>query len=93
MISLETLAKKYGADKSDLGFIRHYESRFEYIRYSVKNILEIGVETGKSHRMWLEYFPNADVYGIDIFNENDPSGYVEQFNKLQANNPNLLHSG
>lgn len=29
-------------------------------------ILEIGVGTGASLRMWLEYFPNAEIHGIDL---------------------------
>jgi hypothetical protein len=83
METLYTLAEKHGADKAALGYIKHYESRFESIRLDAVKILEIGVETGKSHRMWLEYFPNATIYGFDIFNELDRSNYVAEFYRLQ----------
>lgn len=83
MKSLQELAVNHNADKFDLGYIKHYESRFEPIRSNVTKVLEIGVETGKSHRMWLEYFPNATVYGLDVFNEFDRSNYVTEFNRLQ----------
>jgi len=92
MDSLYTLAVKHGADKASLGYIRHYESRFDSIRLNVTKILEIGVETGKSHRMWLEYFPNATVYGLDIFNESDRSNYVREFNRLQQSCKHLDRS-
>ena len=61
------LAEKYDVDMYELGYLKHYENRFDTIRYDVNKVLEIGVETGCSHRMWLEYFPNARIYGYDIF--------------------------
>ena len=60
MVSLEHLAKKYGADKLDLGYINLYDEILSSVRNDFSKVLEIGVETGKSHRMWLEYFPNAN---------------------------------
>ena len=58
----------------------------------VTKVLEIGVETGCSHRMWLEYFPNATIYGMDVFDETNRSGYVKEFNRLQEGNPYLDRS-
>ena len=43
-----------------------YSKRFNSIRHSVKKILEIGVFRGHSMLMWQKYFPNAQIYGIDI---------------------------
>jgi len=43
-----------------------YESWFETKRYTVKNLLEIGVHKGGALRAWLKYFPIATVYGVDI---------------------------
>ena len=59
------IALKYNCDKYDLGYLKHYEKKFESIRNDVTKILEIGLNTGGSHLMWLEYFPNAMVYAID----------------------------
>ena len=30
------------------------------------NLLEIGIDSGKSFKLWEQYFPNAKIYGIDI---------------------------
>ena len=43
-----------------------YESHFEPLRDEKMNILEIGVAGGGSLQMWKEYFPNSQIYGIDI---------------------------
>ena len=49
---------------------------------TLPKVLEIGVETGRSHRLWLEYFPNARIYGYDIFKY----GY-DELQRLQKDNP------
>ena len=87
MKTLSEIAVEYGVDKLELGFLPHYENRLESIRNNVTKVLEIGVETGRSHRMWLEYFPNATIYGYDIFEY----GY-EEFKILQKGNANLDRS-
>lgn len=48
--------------------IHAYQALLEPIRNSVKNVLEIGINTGNSHRMWRDYFHNAQIYGLDIDN-------------------------
>tara|TARA_R100000315_G_C5231630_1_gene142674 strand:+ start:1644 stop:2348 length:705 start_codon:yes stop_codon:yes gene_type:complete len=87
MKTLEELTIKYDVDALDLGYTPYYAKLFDGIREDVTKVLEIGVETGRSHRMWLEYFPNATIYGFDIFE----SG-VDEFHKLQEGNPNLDRS-
>lgn len=47
-------------------YIEVYEGLFEPIRDRVANVLEVGVNTGDSHRMWRDYFPQANIYGLDI---------------------------
>ena len=87
MESLESLSIKYDVDTLELGYIPHYENLFANIRNDVTKVLEIGVETGRSHRLWLEYFPNATIYGFDIFEFG-----VEEFHRLQEGNPYLDRS-
>jgi SAM-dependent methyltransferase len=87
MKNLKEISLKYDVDKLELGFLDHYEEKFKDIRNNVTKVLEIGVETGRSHRMWLEYFPNATIYGYDIFEYG-----VEEFHSLQKGNPNLNRS-
>lgn len=44
-----------------------YEKAFEPFRDEPINILEIGIWKGTSLQAWVDYFPNAQIYGIDIF--------------------------
>ena len=92
MASLEELTIKYDVDALELGYTSHYAKLLDSVRYDIKKVLEIGVETGRSHRMWLEYFPNATIYGMDVFDETDRSGYVKEFYRLQKGNPYLDRS-
>lgn len=68
MKELKELADKYGSDK---GALKHdytdiYTELFEPIRNEKLNILEMGVDKGASIRMWLDYFPNAKIFGLDL---------------------------
>jgi hypothetical protein len=45
---------------------KHYAEQFHDLRHSVKKVLEIGVFRGHSLLMWHDYFPNAEIYGVDI---------------------------
>lgn len=67
-LTLEQIFNKYETDKSSKhNYHEIYEPDFKKIKYDKINILEVGVLHGKSMEAWLEYFPNAQVYGIDIF--------------------------
>jgi hypothetical protein len=64
-------------------YIPNYSNIFKNIRNDVKTVLEIGIgsvengqmggivslgyKTGNSLKCWSEYFVNAKIYGIDIF--------------------------
>lgn len=70
---LEELFNKYGCDKaSKHKYHLIYERDFEEIRNEPINLLEIGVFRGDSMRAWLDYFPNATIYGIDLFTRVKP---------------------
>ena len=67
-IEMKALFDLHGSDKGtkhDYHLI--YEPFFEKVRYEPINILEVGILNGHSMLAWLEYFPNAQIYGIDIF--------------------------
>ena len=72
--SLSDLAKKHGTDKCSPGshtffnknYLDIYARYIEVIRNQPIRFLEIGVLNGKSLAMWREYFPNAEIHGIDI---------------------------
>jgi len=67
MNKLEEIGKKYGTDKSgENNYTEIYFKYFNENRNNIKNILEIGILRGESLKMWEEFFPNANIYGIDI---------------------------
>lgn len=68
MSDLKTLFDRYGCDKATKHkYHRIYEKYMEPRREDPINILEVGVFKGNSIEAWLDYFPNATIYGIDIF--------------------------
>lgn len=68
MTTLNDIGLKYGTDKSSLlhNYLPFYE---QYLPKNPRKILEIGVDAGASIRMWREYFPEAEVHGLDLFND------------------------
>jgi hypothetical protein len=65
---LKQLFQKYKCDKSSKhSYDICYEKHFQPVKNSPINILEIGIFKGESMNAWLEYFPNAIIYGVDIF--------------------------
>lgn len=57
---------KHGTDKAVTHlYMDNYEKHLGSWRDKEFTLLELGVSTGASIRMWREIFPNAKVYGID----------------------------
>lgn len=79
-MTLDQLAIKYGSDKSSQGhnYCPFYE---QHLPKNPKRILEIGVKEGASMCMWLEYFPNAEVHGLDLFQENTSLSVLERITR------------
>ncbi len=85
MSVLEELFTKYGTDKGIWGYTEAYERYLGKIRPEIKKVLEIGIcgfrdipnnVVGASLFAWRDYFPNAQVFGIDydkrfIFNDQE----------------------
>src|ERR1700712_2107712 len=66
---LDAIGTRWGTDKSALGhnFLVFYEKFLNGLRNRGNlRVLEIGVYSGASLRMWEEYFPNAVIVGLDI---------------------------
>jgi cephalosporin hydroxylase len=56
-----------GTEKYDIGYINEfYWQILNPRKYSVKNVLEIGIMQGASLELWRNFFPNAEVVGVDI---------------------------
>lgn len=75
---LTRLADKNKTDKGSLdhrpdsgwmGWVHNYamiyEAHFDRMRLTAKKVMELGVWHGGSLRMWRDYFPNAQVYGVE----------------------------
>ncbi|MEO1434587.1 MAG: hypothetical protein AAFV80_03570 [Bacteroidota bacterium] len=71
--SLSELCSQFFTDKCaiDHNFVEVYANLFDPIRDSVTRVFEIGILRGASHLMWQAYFPNADIFGIDIEDKSD----------------------
>lgn len=69
MLTLKELCAKYNKngwpDRDTVhSYIEVYEKTLAPYRHTAKNILEIGLMSGESLRMWEEYF-DGNVYGMD----------------------------
>ena len=57
-------------DRTDKGswhsYLPLYDNILKRKKITAKNVLEVGVYGGGSIILWKDYFPYADVYGIDI---------------------------
>lgn len=82
-MDLGQLFVKYGTDKGIWGYTPYYERVMGPRRTEVKRVLEVGIcghrdipnnVVGASLFVWRDYFPNAEIYGLDndgrfIFND------------------------
>jgi hypothetical protein len=61
---------KFNCDKvSRHKYYEIYPEIFEKYKNEDINLFEIGVDEGKSLKVWKEYYPNCNVFGLDIQNE------------------------
>lgn len=69
---LEQLAAKYRPSKIQHDYIRHFWRHFRDTRLEVRKFCEIGLADHKGEKhpdslmMWEEFFPNAEIWGVDI---------------------------
>lgn len=64
--SLHDLSAAHGSDKHRHGYTKWYEAVLRGLKDEAFKILEIGVFEGASLRMWRDWFPRAEVFGLDI---------------------------
>ena len=72
------------SDKRDHGYPEIYA---KHLPESPKKILEIGIKEGYSAQAWHKIFPDAKIYGLDIFIEYDfpfVADWVQWFKGHQA---------
>jgi hypothetical protein len=65
---------KYTTDKmQSKDYLNSYCFHFDKFREKIKTFLEIGVLRGESLVMWADYFPNANIIGVDTRTSYVPS--------------------
>lgn len=62
-----SIFKKYSTDKNDHGYAEYYQ---KHLPETASKILEVGILKGESVKMWHEIYPEAHIYGLDLFIEN-----------------------
>lgn len=62
---LEALGMDHEPSKRMHDYLKHYWTHFRDIQQRTKIVLEIGVQSGRSVRMWQDFFVNATVHGVD----------------------------
>jgi hypothetical protein len=65
-LSLREIAEKTAADKFNHKYESKYEAHLGQFRREKIRLLEIGVKRGASLAMWEQYFPHAEIFGLDI---------------------------
>lgn len=64
-MTLHEIGLKHGTDKATYhNYCDFYQEQLKGM--VIERILEIGVKDGASLRMWKEFYPHAEVVGIDI---------------------------
>lgn len=83
--SLNELGVRIGVDKSSLShdYLKYYEIAFSDRKNEPLKFLEIGFLTGASAALWHEYFPNAELYFMEI--------YPDYFRKSRFKFSNRVH--
>ena len=62
------------------GYSLIYEKYFQPLRSAPLKLLEIGVFDGRSLKLWQEYFPRSEVFGLDI--DPDCTRYADERIKI-----------
>jgi hypothetical protein len=69
---------KYKTDKiTHHGYERFYDFYLNYYKNKNIKLFEIGIDAGRSLKMWSDMFSNGKIYGMDIDHEYDhPKGKI-----------------
>lgn len=87
--SLKEIALEHNVDKvTKHNYITEYEYHFEPVRDRNICLFEIGIDQGRSIKMWRDYFPEAVIVGIDI-KENSLQYYGDRVYTIVANQRNV----
>lgn len=71
---------KYDTDKIPNNYLDVYDRLFEPLIDRPVRLLELGVRTGGSLRLWRDYFPQSTIAGLDL----EPQGGARQEERLHV---------
>lgn len=81
MAKLIDLSDNTRTDKNNT-YLDLYDSLFLEKKRSTQNILEIGIGKGGSIKLWYDYFPNAQIYGLDSMQINDVWNMIQYSSRI-----------
>jgi hypothetical protein len=93
---IDTIARMHGPDKRTHGYIEHYKRHFNHLRLSKLKLFEIGVggyelrDGGASLRMWKDFFPKAEIFGLDIVDKSHLQEHRIKILQGDQNDPAFL---
>jgi hypothetical protein len=68
-MSLEQLVDNSKTDKNTYhSYLPLYQQLLISKKETAKNVLEVGIHTGGSIKLWSDFFTNATIYGLDMYN-------------------------
>jgi hypothetical protein len=71
-MSLDEIADHSRTDKNTThSYLPLYQQLLVDKKNTAKNVLEIGILSGGSIKLWSDFFTNADVYGLDLIHIDD----------------------
>ena len=71
-MSLAEIADNSRTDKNTVhSYLDLYQTLLINKKETAKNVLEVGIQTGGSIKLWSDFFVNADVHGLDIIDMDD----------------------
>lgn len=79
-MTLYDLAVQHGTNKAEHGYCPLYERHLGYLTHEEFTLVEIGVATGGSLRMWRDYFTRARIVGID----RNPNTMIEDEPRIET---------
>ena len=72
-MSLIDLVDNSITDKNTVhSYLYLYQTLLHNRKETAKNVLEIGIDNGGSIKLWSDFFINANIYGLDIIDINNP---------------------
>jgi hypothetical protein len=71
-MSLIELVDNERTDKNTVhSYLQLYHNLLVNKKETAQNVLEIGINSGGSIKLWHDYFTNATVYGLDIMSSDN----------------------